>query len=328
MHIWERSEGYNMNHETHSPNFLIEIFINPERRDRCMSLRVVELFAGVGGFRIGLEGPPGSSRDGDFKVVWSNQWEPSTKKQHAAEVYVERWNLKQSEDNPLEYYDEEKSECFVNEDISKVDAKDIPDHELLVGGFPCQDYSVARTANQASGIEGKKGVLWWEILRILKEKRPPMVLLENVDRLLKSPSSQRGRDFAVMLASLSELDYVVEWRVINAADYGMPQRRRRVFILAYGLGTPAHDTLSSRDDVLAWIQESGTLAKAFPIDSLGVLLALSSTIKTHEDADLVDVSEKFNLGAKKTAKSPFKEAGVMVENDYYTYKVTPRYDNG
>jgi len=163
-----------------------------------MTLRVVELFAGVGGFRIGLEGPPGTSRDGDFKVVWSNQWEPSTKKQHAAEVYVQRWGLIQSEDNPLEYHGED--EIFINADIANIHAKDIPDHDLLVGGFPCQDYSVARTANQATGLEGKKGVLWWQILRILREKRPSMVMLENVDRLLKSPTKQRGRDFAVMLA--------------------------------------------------------------------------------------------------------------------------------
>jgi DNA (cytosine-5)-methyltransferase 1 len=291
-----------------------------------MAIRVVELFAGVGGFRIGLEGPPGGGQDSDYKVVWSNQWEPSTKKQHAAEVYVERWNLKQSEDNPLEYFDEEKSECFVNEDIAKVDAKDIPDHELLVGGFPCQDYSVARTANQASGIEGKKGVLWWQILRILEEKRPPMVLLENVDRLLKSPSSQRGRDFAVMLASLSELDYVVEWRVINAADYGMPQRRRRVFILAYAKGTKIHSILEKEDCTLDWIQSKGTLAKAFPIDPLGVLLAVPSPLKNNQEGDLADISDNFNKGAKPAHKSPFKRSGIMISGNYYTYDVKPNYN--
>jgi DNA (cytosine-5)-methyltransferase 1 len=68
---------------------------------------------------------------------------------------------------------------------------------------------------------------------LLRDKRPPFGLFENVDRLLKSPATQRGRDFAVMLASLTDLGYVAEWRVINAADYGMPQRRRRVFIAAY-----------------------------------------------------------------------------------------------
>ena len=129
-----------------------------------MPLRVVELFAGVGGFRIGLEGPPGSNERDKYAVVWSNQWEPSTKKQHAAEVYVERWGLKQSETNPLEFYAD--GEVFVNDDIAEIDTKDIPDHDLLVGGFPCQDYSVAKTAKHAAGIEGKKGVLWWEIHRI------------------------------------------------------------------------------------------------------------------------------------------------------------------
>ena len=194
-----------------------------------MTKRVVELFAGVGGFRIGLEGPHRSNRNDKYAVVWSNQWEPSTKKQHAAEVYVERWGLSQSKENPLEFHAD--GEVFVNDDIANIDTADIPDHDLIVGGFPCQDYSVARTS--AKGLEGKKGVLWWEIHRILNDKKPSFAMLENVDRLLKSPTSQRGRDFAVMLASFAELGYIVEWRVINAADYGMPQRRRRVFIMGY-----------------------------------------------------------------------------------------------
>ena len=295
-------------------------------------IKVAELFAGVGGFRIGLEGWQGKSAsskykddiDSNFDVVWSNQWEPSTKKQHAAEVYVERWNLQQSEENPLVYHAD--GETFVNDDIAKIDAKDIPDHDLLVGGFPCQDYSVARTAKQATGLEGKKGVLWWEILRILTEKMPSYVMLENVDRLLKSPTSQRGRDFAVMLASLNELDYVVEWRVINAADYGMPQRRRRVFILAYAPGTPQHEVLSSEKNILGWMEKEGVHAQAFPIQPLGVLAAVSKSITGREDADLADVSDYFNLGANPKSKSPFMEAGVMVGNRYYTYKSKPNYE--
>jgi DNA (cytosine-5)-methyltransferase 1 len=175
-------------------------------------LKVVELFAGVGGFRIGLE--RASDR---FRVVWSNQWEPGVKRQAASDVYKARFG----------------AERHSNEDIALVPVKEIPAHDLLVGGFPCQDYSVARTLKQAAGLQGKKGVLWWEIHRILKVRKPAFILLENVDRLLKSPTGQRGRDFAVMLASLADLGYVVEWRVINAADYGMPQRRRRVFFVAY-----------------------------------------------------------------------------------------------
>src|SRR5690606_3968003 len=170
-------------------------------------LRVAELFAGVGGFRLGLEAA--SDR---YKVVWSNQWEPGRKTQHASGIYTARFG----------------PEGHSNADLATVPLKEIPEHDLLVGGFPCQDYSVARTLHQAAGLSGKKGVLWWEIHRILRARQPAFLFLENVDRLLKSPSTQRGRDFAVMLASLSDLGYAVEWRVINAADHGMPQRRRRV----------------------------------------------------------------------------------------------------
>ena len=172
-------------------------------------LKVCELFAGVGGFRLGLE------NTGHYRVVWSNQWEPSTKMQHASLVYEARFGI----------------ENHSNVNIETVETKNIPDHDILVGGFPCQDYSVATSLKNSKGLIGKKGVLWWSIHRILTEKKnkPKYLFLENVDRLLKSPSTQRGRDFAIMLRSLSDLGYAVEWRVINAAEYGMPQRRRRVF---------------------------------------------------------------------------------------------------
>ena len=171
--------------------------------------KVIELFAGVGGFRVGLE-----RADADFyKVVWANQWEPATKTQHAAMVYEKNFG----------------EGSISNIDINSVSVNDIPDHDMLVGGFPCQDYSVASTLSRSKGIEGKKGVLWWSIYNILKQKgdtRPAVLLLENVDRLLLSPASQRGRDFAIILECLNEMGYIAEWRVINAADYGMPQKRR------------------------------------------------------------------------------------------------------
>ena len=181
------------------------------------TIRTIELFAGVGGFRIGLE--KAKRNNSEFKIVWSNQWEPSTKTQHASDVYCARFGF----------------ENHCNEDIATVDVSEIPDHDLLVGGFPCQDYSVASTLKNSHGLVGKKGVLWWEIHRIIRDKKenaPKYLLLENVDRLLKSPASQRGRDFAIILSSLNELGYAVEWRVINASEYGMPQRRRRIFIFA------------------------------------------------------------------------------------------------
>ena len=181
-------------------------------------IRVVELFAGVGGFRIGLE--RASNR---FETIWNNQWEPATKRQDASIVYQSRFGIAGHSNN----------------DISTVPVSQIPQADLLVGGFPCQDYSVATTLKNSGGIEGKKGVLWWQIHRILRDSAnpPPYLFLENVDRLLKSPASQRGRDFAIILASLSDLGYAVEWRVINAADYGMPQRRRRTYIVAYRKNT-------------------------------------------------------------------------------------------
>lgn len=178
-------------------------------------IKVVELFAGVGGFRIGLE-----RASKQFKTIWNNQWEPSTKRQDASIIYCRRFG----------------TQGHSNEDIATVPTSDIPDCDLLCGGFPCQDYSVATTLQRSGGIEGKKGVLWWQIYRILKEKddnRPKYLMLENVDRLLNSPAKQRGRDFAIILSSLASLGYAVEWRVINAAEYGMPQRRRRTYMVAY-----------------------------------------------------------------------------------------------
>ena len=185
----------------------------PRRNDN--KIKVVELFAGVGGFRIGLEGASDA-----YETIWNNQWEPSTIHQDASLVYRARFG----------------SKGHYNKDINTIPTSEIPDHDLLVGGFPCQDYSVASTLSRSGGIEGKKGVLWWQIYRILEEKgksRPHYIFFENVDRLLGSPAKQRGRDFAIILASLSDLGYTVEWRVINAADYGIPQLRERVIIVGF-----------------------------------------------------------------------------------------------
>ena len=201
-------------------------------------IKVAELFAGVGGFRLGLEGWEKKSASSGYtkpiksiyEIVWSNQWEPSTKTQHASLVYEKRFG----------------KSGHSNEDITTVDVATIPDHDLLVGGFPCQDYSVATTLKNSKGLIGKKGVLWWSIHKILgeKKKKPKYIFLENVDRLLISPSKQRGRDFAIILKSLDDLGYAVEWRVINAADYGMPQRRKRIFILGYSKNTTLYKNLS------------------------------------------------------------------------------------
>lgn len=195
-----------------------------------MEKTVCELFAGVGGFRIGLE-----ESNQNWNTVWANQWEPGRKSQYAYDCYVSHFG---------------KNKNYINEDIASIDKEDIPDHNLLVGGFPCQDYSVARTG--AKGMEGKKGVLWWQIRDVLETKSPKFVLLENVDRLLKSPASQRGRDFGVILACFNDLGYTVEWRVINAADYGFAQRRRRTFIFACKNDTKYYESIKNEklEDVI------------------------------------------------------------------------------
>ena len=260
-------------------------------------LKVIELFAGVGGFRLGLE------KTGKYEVVWSNQWEPSTKTQHASMVYEARFGGKNHS----------------NADISEVPIAEIPNADVLVGGFPCQDYSVATTLQNSKGLIGKKGVLWWSIHRILSEKvTPPKYLfLENVDRLLKSPSSQRGRDFAIMLKSLDDLGYAVEWRVINAADYGLPQRRRRIFFLGYHKTTPLYKSLKNADKK-DWIALQGTLANAFPIQN-----SLEHYNRFALEGGLVEISEKFNLGEKL---SPFSNTGVSINGGVYTAKTHPNYD--
>ncbi|MDT7828886.1 DNA (cytosine-5-)-methyltransferase [Pricia sp. S334] len=270
-----------------------------------MPIKVIELFAGVGGFRIGLEGYP-KEKKSPYEVIWSNQWEPSTKTQHANRVYKKRW--------PHANHSEENIEEVIEHNFDE-----IPDHDLLVGGFPCQDYSVATTLNNSKGLIGKKGVLWWSIEAILRKKRyrPKYLLLENVDRLLKSPSTQRGRDFAVMLSSLNNLGYAVEWRVINAADYGMPQRRRRIFFIAYHRNTPMYQKLKKSTSKSDWLDSYGTFAKAFPIETLNGTITMGTFEK-----DLVKVSDTFNLNQKF---SPFKNCGLMVEGQFWTAKPYPAY---
>lgn len=280
----------------------------PRDKDRqATPIKVVELFAGVGGFRIGLDRASrkeAKSTGYRFETIWNNQWEPASKRQHASEVYRARFGEK----------------GHSNEDIAKVETGTIPDHHLLVGGFPCQDYSVARTLSQAAGLQGKKGVLWWEIHRILREKgndAPPYVFLENVDRLLKSPANARGRDFAIMLASLASLGYVVEWRVINAADYGKPQRRRRTFILAFKSGTEIANALRSTE-AIKWITGDGVFVQRLPVDSS------VGKVRLYDIADdPVKITRDFEMLFPDEIS--FENAGVMIDGRVITTRVTPTY---
>lgn len=267
-----------------------------------MKLSVVELFAGVGGFRVGLNdiksfdyetGLAIENRDWDF--VWANQFEPAYKTQDAYECYVKRFG----------------KEDVSNLDINLVDKKIIPDHSLLVGGFPCQDYSVARSLSNEQGIEGKKGVLFWQIRDTLIEKNTPFVLLENVDRLLKSPASMRGRDFAIMLKTLDDLGYNVIWRMINAGEYSMPQKRRRVFIFAFKNDTKFSKQLVDKE--LNEILKDNFINKLFPIN---MEEKNNKLIRLEEYKDIADVSDNYKDGK-------FFETGVMINQEVFTSELEP-----
>ena len=256
-------------------------------------LKVVELFAGVGGFRLGLE----AANKEFFDISWANQWEPSRKSQDAYECYVENFG--------------EGPDEASNDDIAAVRDEFFADvtPDLVVGGFPCQDYSVARSKSGEKGIEGKKGVLFWEIKRVLEAGQPKYVLLENVDRLLKTPSKQRGRDFGVMLATFAALDYTVEWRVINAAEYGFAQRRRRVFIFAYK--NDIHfDKVQREYTPKEIVYEKGFFAKPFKVQEEAYK---GRENETELEDDLLNVSDNFSF--------QFHPAGVMRDWKIYSSHV-------
>ena len=267
-----------------------------------MKKTLVELFAGVGGFRCGLnhvELKDGKTiENGNWKCLWANQWEPATKSQEAYDCYALRFG----------------AEDVSNVDIFEVDKHKIPDHTLLVGGFPCQDYSVAQTLSNSKGIEGKKGVLWWAIEETLAIKKPPFVLLENVDRLLLSPAKQRGRDFGMILRSFYENGYDVQWRVINAGEYGLPQKRRRTYIFAYHKSTNYYKQMQKVTDYDV-IFSKGMFVQQFPIKESYEEITESSVA---EYKDLIEVSNMF--------KCQFYNAGIMKKGGIYTAKVKADYN--
>jgi len=255
-------------------------------------MKVVELFAGVGGFRLGFEAASKSF----FKTIWANQWEPSRKTQHAADCYKKNFGDKA---------------FLVCQDIA-IAKKDVPDHDLLCGGFPCQDYSVAST--KAKGIEGKKGVLWWEIRDIVESKRPKILFLENVDRLLKSPAKQKGRDFGIILRCLDDLGYAVEWRVIDASDYGHPQKRRRTLIIGYEKTSDYYKKIKGIefDNI---ITKNSILSHAFKVKTLSNIKKFDISSKIYKD--LVCLTNKFN--------AEFGNAGFMDNSIVCTGKVKAFY---
>lgn len=256
-----------------------------------MNKTICELFAGVGGFRLGFE-----RLNSGWETKWFSQWEPGARTQWAHNCYVEHFG-----DSP-----DIKGEYHTGEDISDMKKENIPNHTLLVGGFPCQDYSVAHSLSSSKGLEGKKGVLWWQIRDTIIAKKPAFCIFENVDRLLKSPAKQRGRDFGVILACLNELDYSVEWRVINAAEYGAAQRRRRTFIFAYKNDANYGKAQLEYNSEQIMLSE-GLMAKAFPVEDL------ENITDSILDSDVVSVSDHF--------KFDFKRGGYMTNGKIYTANI-------
>lgn len=270
-----------------------------------MEKTVCELFAGVGGFRCGLNRIHSSNRKlkETWNTVWFNQWEPEKKNQWAYDCYKSHFGT------ILDLSGADST----NVDISKVEKKNIPNHNLLVGGFPCQDYSVARGLKNEKGIEGKKGVLWWSILDIIKEKKPPFILLENVDRLLKSPSKQRGRDFGIILSCLYSEQYIVEWRLINAADYGNVQRRRRIFVFAYKKTTNFAKKIITDFNNKHYskiFSLSGFFASIFPVKEVNEKNINNGDISE----DLIKMTNEFSFN--------FENAGILFDNHFYTVKIS------
>lgn len=269
-------------------------------------MKILELFAGVGGFRIGLE----NANKSLFETKWANQWEPSRKSQDAFEVYD--YHFPDSENLNISIAD------ITDEEFAKMDA------DMIVGGFPCQDYSVARSKKNEQGIEGKKGVLFWEIIRATRIIKPKYLILENVDRLLKAPSKQRGRDFAIMLTAFNQLGYSVEWRVINAAEYGRSQRRRRVFFFVYRNDTDfakqidqqfeKGDAVFDYNKYDEYIYQSGLFATQFPIKQEPVK---NRQVYYELPEDIVEVSDNFSGIVWNT--------GVMRHGKYYSIDTEPDY---
>ncbi|MFV0518373.1 MAG: DNA (cytosine-5-)-methyltransferase [Aminipila sp.] len=285
-----------------------------------MKKTVCELFAGVGGFRCGLNSIKtieDTKKNEKWNTVWFNQWEPAEKStQYAHDCYLYHFGT---------CLDNEGNDT-TNINIEDVNKAALPDFNLLVGGFPCQDYSVASSLSTSKGLEGKKGVLWWSIRETLEVKKPPFVLLENVDRLLKSPSKQRGRDFGIILACLRDEGYTVEWRVINAADYGYQQRRRRTFIFAYKnnskyaskIDNLVHysvtDNIETRGESITNILlYNGFFATTFPVESReSIKLQIEELPKC-----LGEISDRFHF--------QFENSGIMKDGIVYTFKTIPAY---
>lgn len=261
-------------------------------------IQVAEMFAGVGGFHLALK-----RSNPAFDVVWADQWEPARKAQYAFDIYIKQFG---------------SSRNYLNDDITGINMNDVPDVDMIVGGFPCQDYSVAHSG--AKGIEGKKGVLWWDIHRMILSKDPDYIFLENVDRLLTSPgvrSKQPGRDFAMILRTLDDAGYGVQWRMINSAEYGFPQKRRRTYIFAFKQNTKHYKIISNLDDKYQTLTSDNPFSVKLPVGD-----------KIFEKIDAFDIRNKEIVDFSNTfsIKGGFKNTGTLIDGQVFMAKTIANFN--
>ena len=175
-------------------------------------MKYISLFAGIGGFDLALD------RLG-HECVYTNEWD-----KHAAKVYETKFN------RPVD-----------TTDIRKVSTEEIPEHDLLVGGFPCQAFSIA---GKRLGFDDTRGTLFFEIARILKDKQPKYFILENVKGLI---SHNSGQTFRTIIATIAELGYDCQWNVLNSKNFGVPQNRERIYIVGHLRGVSRPEVFSFRE---------------------------------------------------------------------------------
>lgn len=202
-------------------------------KSSLITMKYIDLFAGVGGFHYGIDRAFSNQQTAPIVKIGqrgnriiSKKWADVHDRPEAPLcVYSNEWDKYANS-----VYRKHFGECD-NRDIRTVRAEEIPDHDLLCGGFPCQSFSIA---GKRGGFDDTRGTLFFEIARILREKQPRLLLLENVKGLLSHDS---GRTFATILFSLDELGYDAQWQVLNSKNFGVPQNRERVFIVGHLRGT-------------------------------------------------------------------------------------------
>ena len=241
-------------------------------------MRVVELFAGVGGFRLGLE------RNG-HEIVYANEWD-----KFAAQTYNKNFGGQ-----------------IDTRSITDVRAEDIPKHDLICGGFPCQAFSVA---GKRKGFDETRGTLFFEIMRIAQHHRTPYLFLENVKGLLSHDS---GRTFETILRTMDELGYDCQWQVLNSKDFGVPQNRERVFIIGHLRGVPRPQVFPiTQDDGVAPRPRPKTEAKA----------QISNTIRAKAGGGRGDIEDAYVIANTLTASTGGPDA-----DDGYLYDLKAKGSN-